>query len=87
MPPKGNREKQKQKTQTNGNATKNPPRKHKKQNTKQKGNSFHQKQKIRRSDFLIKLEETQQFSKPTKTRKICCTENVSFPRHRYSTKA
>jgi hypothetical protein len=32
MPPKGNQKKHK----TNGNATKNPPRKHKKQNTKQK---------------------------------------------------
>ncbi len=43
-----------------------------------KGNSFHQKQKIRRSDFLIKLEETQQFSKPNKNKKKIAARKM-FP--------
>jgi len=46
-----------------------------------KGNSFHQKQKIRRSDFFDQTgrKKPNNSQSQQKLEKICCTENVSFP--------
>jgi hypothetical protein len=87
MPPRGNQKKKKKNTNKwkchQKSSTKTQETKHK----NKKGNSFHQTQKIRRSDFLIKLAETQQFSKPTKNKKKIAARKTFLPGHRYSTKA
>jgi hypothetical protein len=87
MPPRGNQKKKKKKTNKLKSPQKYTPKTQETKHKNKKGNSFHQTQKIRRSDFLIKLAETQQFSKPTKNKKKIAARKTFLPGHRYSTKA